>query len=135
MESCTLSLVFLLSSYQFRTGSFNTSITLAAFPILILISSCILPSLADHYPQILHYLHRFEPPVPNFHITMSSILFHLHHFCLLTIHFHLHLVNVSSNFCKFTCKASALSAINIMSSAKSRTSAFSSLNITPSMNP
>jgi len=60
-------------------------------------------------------------------VAMSSVLFHLHHFCLLPIHFHLHLVNVWSNFCKFTCKASALSAINTMSSAKSRTSTFSCL--------
>lgn len=101
MALYTFSLVILLSSFCLQTGSFNTPITLASFPILLLNYS---PSYHPHLsspPNILHCLHHFQPPVLNFHTTMSSSFFHLHHFYYLLIHFIPHLVIASSNFFKF----------------------------------
>ena len=135
MALYTFIFVFLLNSFCFHTGSFNTPITLAAFPILLLISSSILPSpliMIPKYfatstdPNFLSPTATQQCPLslPTFITSVFSQFIFISHF-----------VNVSSNFFKFTCRDSSLSATNTMSSAKSRTSTVSFPSLTPSLKP
>ena len=66
--------IVLLSSFLFLTASVSTPLTLAAFLILLLTSSFILPSLLIITCRYLTtYLQRFYLPAPNFHTAMPSL--------------------------------------------------------------
>ena len=131
MALYTFNFVFHLSSFHLHTGSFNTPIILAAFPILLLISSSILPSLLV---QILHYLNCMTPTsCPQ--LPHGNVLSLSPPSLLLQFTFISHIVSASYIYFKFICRDSSLSATKTISSAKSKTSTFSFYSLTPSLKP